>query len=701
MSLMAQDAESISSSPICLPMGSISQQETRPSTVLEMGDSTHTGPRSPTSECLFNLADDHRFNDRGKVYCYEISTCAQDKKQSVELLYSIILSEDQDHTLFANQLRRFWKAEDAACHSRLVVVEDISGPLIGLLRRSVELDPLLFIQHLKGSGVNCDSLSPLVGSQCPDTFLDTHIISAQWYRPVSRLLKEQRKKTGFSLLLDPSPTGDSGSEPGSREGRLEKFPRRESDMEKETNIFRNAWEIGPIATTDDQVSTIPTAWEEKVTVYRESRRGVEFVIVLTDPLPTLSGGADLVARNLNSGERRATGLGSHIPSSIPGPKTSKKDPVMPYTQMAPRWTYQRGRLRQQSAPQGYWDETRTAHMDMMSWMTNQCLRDPESLSKNPCHLAMVNPAEALFRIMFLDTMMLSDVFDNTLQQIRRASLEDSELQVLISEWRRMLLEAQLRLPTLRTSISDFIRHASGRPLPPKSTTKVSHDFRLLASRVRQRISAVIKLAEEVDVALRAELSILESRKQLLESSSVTRLTELAFVFVPLSFVASTFSMQVQELQSPPPLTTFILAASSTVLLAYVVRLFLNSRVFGKISRKTEQAARRYSQVPDSQPVPTRAYMNIGIWCILSYSASVYGVVFTCLCAVVWLWAGRGQADGGLKAVLTVVLATTLPLLAAVPFTNQTVPQWLKKGLPRQQKTRQPSDSSPRKELTHA
>jgi hypothetical protein len=325
---------------------------------------------------------------------------------------------------------------------------------------------------------------------------------------------------------------------------------------------------------------------------------------------------------------------------------------------------------------------------MMSWMTNQCLRDHNALANGRHLLAIPNPAEAIFRIIFLDTMTLSDVFDNTLQEIRLASLEDSELQASIGEWRRMLAQAQLRLPTLRTSVTRFIYDTSGRHPLSESDSNMSHDFWVLAPRARQRISAVIKRTEEVDTALRAELSVLESRKQLLESSSVARLTELAFVFVPLSFVASTFSMQVQELQSPPPLTTFIIAACLAVFLAYIVRIFPNSRAFGKISLKAEETTRRYNQIPEGESVPTGAYMKFGARSILFHLSSIYGVVLVCLIAMVWFWVGRGQADGGFKAALTLAVVLTLPLPAAVPVTDDTVPRWLRKVLLTQKRQRQ-------------
>ena len=235
-------------------------------------------------KCLSILAGDHKFQNRGTVYCYEISTCTPKNKQYVQLLHHIQLADQlqpDDLLQDADQLRQFWKAGDATCHSRLVVVEDISQPLIELLGNTLELDPLVFIQHLKGSGVNNDSLDPLVGSQCIDTFLGTHIVSAQWYRPVGRFLKDQKKKKGLSLLQNPWPTGGSDSEAlRLRVRRLENLPRREGDRDTETNICRVPWEIGSrspsIPNTDDHTTTVPAAWEERVTIYRESRGGITF-----------------------------------------------------------------------------------------------------------------------------------------------------------------------------------------------------------------------------------------------------------------------------------------------------------------------------------------------------------------------------------------------------------------------------------------
>ncbi|KAK5651617.1 hypothetical protein OQA88_11890 [Cercophora sp. LCS_1] len=259
-------------------------------------------------------------------------------------------------------------------------------------------------------------------------------------------------------------------------------------------------------------------------------------------------------------------------------------------------------------------------------------------------------------------MTLSNIVDNRLQEIRLASQGGSQLEASIAPWRRTLMQVQLRLPILRKTMGDLTRTRPSNLKFPKA----SSNFRLLVNRVHQRITAVAKQAEEIDAALRAELSILESRKQLLESSNISRLTELAFVFIPLTFVASTFSMQVQELHLGPPLKTFFLAAFVAVFSTYAVRFFFNSRAFRKASRKTERAARKHGQVQEGQAVPTGVYLSFVSRGALLYFFSVYGVVLVCITSLVWLWAAKGEMDKGFKAVMTMAVIFTLPLASISP-----------------------------------
>lgn len=59
------------------------------------------------------------------------------------------------------------------------------------------------------------------------------------------------------------------------------------------------------------------------------------------------------------------------------------------------------------------------------------------------------------------------------------------------------------------------------------------------------------------------IAILESEKAIAQAGQMARLTFLAFIFVPMAFVSSFFSMNVPELQSVPLWAWFV---ASTVIL---------------------------------------------------------------------------------------------------------------------------------------
>lgn len=73
------------------------------------------------------------------------------------------------------------------------------------------------------------------------------------------------------------------------------------------------------------------------------------------------------------------------------------------------------------------------------------------------------------------------------------------------------------------------------------------------------------------------MSLSQSSLVIDQTSGINKLTELAFFFVPLSFITSVFSMQVKELTSAPPhIWTWGLALSLVFLATYLIRIILRS-----------------------------------------------------------------------------------------------------------------------------
>lgn len=233
----------------------------------------------PISKWISLLAVDHRHDDRGEVYCYDIDRATKDQKHPHLQLLHHLGSQEPRETQF-DVLRDFWEGKNANCHSRLIVVEDISDSLIQLLDSALGLDPMVLIQHLKGSGVNDDSLDRLAANDCVEAFLGNQVLSSQWYRPVNRLSQDNRHhaKRVFSFPLETWPEVDLDREkPGLRVRRLERPLVRESSDMIDTNIFRDSWQIGAqVVEADRDRISVPAAWEEKVTIHREFRDGIEF-----------------------------------------------------------------------------------------------------------------------------------------------------------------------------------------------------------------------------------------------------------------------------------------------------------------------------------------------------------------------------------------------------------------------------------------
>lgn len=134
--------------------------------------------------------------------------------------------------------------------------------------------------------------------------------------------------------------------------------------------------------------------------------------------------------------------------------------------------------------------------------------------------------------------------------------------------------------------------------------------------LRQRIEETIRQTEKVYASLRTEISIIESKRGIAEAESVSKLTELAFIFIPISFAASVFGMQVKEFQAPPPIYAFVVAALVALGISYSMRLSIRSDFLLKRKRALLDTIRQYAKIPAAKPLPTHSlvlYLLIGFW----------------------------------------------------------------------------------------
>jgi hypothetical protein len=90
------------------------------------------------------------------------------------------------------------------------------------------------------------------------------------------------------------------------------------------------------------------------------------------------------------------------------------------------------------------------------------------------------------------------------------------------------------------------------------------------------------------------MALLDSRRSIAEAQSVTKLTELAFFFIPLTFAASLFGMQIEQLKDPAPMSTFILLAVLFTAVSYLFRLIIRSQWLRNLRTHYETSIKRHA-----------------------------------------------------------------------------------------------------------
>jgi Mg2+ and Co2+ transporter CorA len=92
------------------------------------------------------------------------------------------------------------------------------------------------------------------------------------------------------------------------------------------------------------------------------------------------------------------------------------------------------------------------------------------------------------------------------------------------------------------------------------------DYECLLQRVRMLHD---RCNESIGVVMNS-MAIDESREAIVQAKRVSKLTLIAFIFVPLSFTTSFFSMQVREFDShPPPIWAWFVTSIPVLIMAFL------------------------------------------------------------------------------------------------------------------------------------
>ena len=245
-------------------------------------------------------------------------------------------------------------------------------------------------------------------------------------------------------------------------------------------------------------------------------------------------------------------------------------------------------------------------VNLAAWIRAYAFRQ----GNTPAHYG---PLDFLFAIIQRDTLSTLQLMDQALTQIGRDIVDDNLIQQNLTKWRFLLERFDAELRSLEKSLSKtatFIAPliSSSRDddqMGPTSSPLVADLLRkgeIEIVNMRQRATSSYQ-------SLMASMSIVESKRGIAEAEGVAKLTELAFFFIPLTFSASIFSMQVKELNAADvSVSAFIALAVIITFLSYALRLLIRSESFIGRRREWVQSIRSYADLSPEASIPTTAFL---------------------------------------------------------------------------------------------
>ena len=281
--------------------------------------------------------------------------------------------------------------------------------------------------------------------------------------------------------------------------------------------------------------------------------------------------------------------------------------------------------------------------------------------------AKVGPASYLvylFEIIHNDTMNTLRHMESSLREIGQHILDDSLIQQRLFHWRHLLERFGTELQHLEKSLRRFpvFTSASGcsHPVAAESPERESSPIEKLLEDSVSQINFVRQLTTRSQKSLMANMSIVESKRGIAEAESVTKLTELAFFFIPLTFSASIFSMQVKELNaSRTSIAAFFILAIIITTASYALRLVIRSQKVIRGQRELLKNIRNDRGLALGVPVPTGlfiAWISRWVWGrfgILTIIVTFEVALFVTLTAVLW----TRELNHAFKILLTILLLT--------------------------------------------
>lgn len=173
---------------------------------------------------------------------------------------------------FEDFYRQIRKVPDN-CKQRIIIVEDLSPSLIGLLGATFQIPPHVFQEHLEGSGYRVALDQPIKSKAWQTLSSAQGYASITWYRPVLPLIP-MNAKLRARLLLNTSP---------SIRCIFEGCQRHNIRLGTTANIWRRNLELCAEPGTYHKGSNTeyPVGWEERATIFTTDINGCNFGTLVT------------------------------------------------------------------------------------------------------------------------------------------------------------------------------------------------------------------------------------------------------------------------------------------------------------------------------------------------------------------------------------------------------------------------------------
>lgn len=219
------------------------------------------------------------------------------------------------------------------------------------------------------------------------------------------------------------------------------------------------------------------------------------------------------------------------------------------------------------------------------------LEDGASVSHDS-HFGPLNP---LYGIVWRDIEGVLRILQDILDAIDIDILDDDKMEARLAIWRKILTRAQLELPQIKKSMVQFFNF-----LFPEDQSLHSEGLATVAAsdpgmqRCLDAIDEMLLRLQSASSSLTSNMALLDSRRSIAEAQSITRLTELAFLFIPLTFAATIFGMEIEPFKDPAPLSTFIILAVALSGFSYAARLAIRSSWLIGIRYSSKESIKQYA-----------------------------------------------------------------------------------------------------------